>query len=107
MTLDERSIPIDPGRDVELYLDRIKELDTENEYRGEDTALVITNQVSPSANVFIVLREIARSFVNGTKWNKKACVVLEYDPQQDKMSITSFMERGEEDPPGADTELQD
>ena len=48
-----------------------------------------------SSNYFIVLREIADTIVNGTVWNKKARIVLEYDPLEPKMTLTTFMEPDE------------
>lgn len=52
---------------------------------------VETGHVTLNSNMFVVLREIARLIVRGSEWNKKSRIVLEYDPQQEKMRITTFM----------------
>lgn len=60
--------------------------------------LVSTNHVNMQSDFFVALREIARMFVNGTEWNKKARIVLNYDPQEPRMTIETFMEQGESIP---------
>lgn len=63
-----------------------------------DMNLVSTNRVNMQSNFFVALREIARMLVNGTEWNKKARIVLEYDPKKPRMTIETFMEQGESIP---------
>ena len=66
--------------------------------QNEPHPFVETDHFWCDANFFVVLREMARMFVNGTEWNKKARIVLEYDPQEPRMYITTFMEDGESTP---------
>ena len=68
------------------------------DYPGQ-SVVVPTNHISVRSEVFVVLREMARMIVNGTEWNKKARIVLEYDPQCQKTEIKTFMERDEATPP--------
>ena len=60
-----------------------------------DSVNVPTASIAAKSEVFVLMREIARMFVNGTEWNKKARIVLEYDPQVEKLEIKTFMERDE------------
>ena len=62
--------------------------------QNEPRPFVETDHFWCDANFFVVLREMARMFVNGTEWNKKARIVLDYDPQKPNMTITTFMEEG-------------
>ena len=55
-------------------------------------ACVPTARLSMNSNAFAFLTEIARIITEGTKWNKKARIILEYDPNEPKMQITSYME---------------
>ncbi len=87
-------MPISPDKNKEmaaLYWDP-------RNYPG-DTPCVPTWAVSVKSNIFVIIREIARLIVNGTESNKKARIVLEYDPQSEKMFIQSFMTRDEAVPP--------
>lgn len=80
--------PIDPDKMQKDYVDvNIKRMVV-----PDDTACVPTSSVYTSSNYFVVLREIANAIVKGTVWNKKARIVLEYDPQDAKMAIVTFME---------------
>ena len=85
--------PIDPER-----VFAVRDI-WETSFRPEDSDVVATRHVSLDSKCFVILREIAKMFVNGTKWNKKARIVLEYDPQAEKMAIKTFMEYGEADAP--------
>jgi hypothetical protein len=38
---------------------------------------------------------LARVIHEGTAWNKKARIVLEYDPQQEALSIVTIMRYGD------------
>ena len=65
-----------------------------------DSPIVPTDAMSMRSEVFVLLRELARMFYNGTEWNKKARIVLEYDPDKPKVQIRTFMERDEVIPVG-------
>lgn len=56
---------------------------------------VLTYTVKANGNFFVVLREIAKAFIKGTVWNKKARIVIEYDPGEDRMNFSTFMSRDE------------
>lgn len=86
------NIPINPEA-----LHEIRERWDPGDFPG-DTAVVPTASVAAKADTFVLLREIARVIVNGTEWNKKARIVLEYDPQAEKLEIKTFMERDEATP---------
>ena len=78
-------VPIDPEKMNQLAR-RANEADT------KEWSCIPTDRVYIPSNFFVVIREIAKMIVEGTVWNKKARVVLEYDPQDAKMSIVTFME---------------
>lgn len=73
-------------------------MDQQTPEMNDPRPFVETERFWVDANFFVVMREIARTFVNGTEWNKKARVVLDYDPQKPRMYITTFMEDGESIP---------
>ena len=83
--------PIDPDKMRRDYID----VNIKKKVVPDDTACVPTGSVYMSSNYFIVLREIADAIVKGTVWNKKARIVLEYDPLEPKMTLTTFMEPDE------------
>ena len=60
-----------------------------------DTTLTPTSGVYIRSEGFVAMREIADAICQGTRWNKKARIVVEYDPSQEKMSIMTFMESSE------------
>ena len=66
-----------------------------NKTRVRGVECVPTYTVQMKSDFFIVLREIADTILKGTVWNKKARIVLEYDPQEPKMTLTTFMEPDE------------
>ena len=82
-------LPINPHA-----LHEIREQWNPRDYPGE-TVVVPTASFAAKADTFVLLREIARMIVTGTEWNKKARIVLEYDPQAEKLEIKTFMERDE------------
>lgn len=86
--------PIDPEA-----LGLMRPLWNPKEFPG-DSPIVPTDAMSMRSEVFILLRELARMFYNGTEWNKKARIVLEYDPDKPKVQIRTFMERDEVIPVG-------
>lgn len=89
-------IPIKPNDSVELLC----------EYDRGRAAFAAAHPVCPTRRIavrpeaFVAIRELARAIVEGTAWDKKARIVLEYDPQAPKMPITVFMESDELPPPG-------
>ena len=56
---------------------------------------VITNHLEIASESFVFLNELCRVIFTGTEWNKKARIVLEYDPQQKLMQIMTLMDRDE------------
>lgn len=63
----------------------------------EDTELVATDSMSVEGEKFFApLLRLAQLMHEGTRWNKKARIVLEYDPGVNRIHITSFMAKGEE-----------
>lgn len=78
-------VPIDPEKMNQLAR-RVDEADTQK------WPCVPTDRVYIPSSCFVVFREIAKMIIRGTAWNKKARIVLEYDPQDAKMSIVTFME---------------
>lgn len=61
----------------------------------DEWVVLPTRQLYVSANAFTAFLELARTIANGLEWNKKARIVLEYDPGQSKFTVTTFMEAGE------------
>lgn len=84
------TVPIDPDEMRKQYCRHMNGI-------ANREALEITNQVYFPSSVFIVLQEIGRVFCEGTKWNKKARIVFEYDPEKKKMCVSSLMESAELD----------
>ena len=61
-----------------------------------ESLLTPTSCISvPAQHSFVLIRELANAIYAGTRWNKKARIVVEYDPSQEKMSIMTFMESSE------------
>ena len=56
---------------------------------------VVTGCFHIQSNVFTTFIHLARVIHEGTAWNKKARIVLEYDPQQKLMQIMTLMDRDE------------
>lgn len=83
------SIPIDPNVQSDCFIHRISGLEESTEL------LKMTDACFFPSEFFVVLRAISRVIFKGTEWNKKARIVFEYDPQQKKMTVSSFMESGE------------
>lgn len=90
--LDICNVPIDPEKLNRTARPMYGEV-------PEGAACVPTGRVYISSNEFVIFREIAKMIARGTEWNKKARIVLEYDPQMEKMTIATFMEPGEADAP--------
>ena len=86
---DFNYIPIHPGKFQSV-------LDAWNpDSVHSQTPVAPTNRMAVNPRCFVFLRELARLIVNGTEWNKKARIVLEYDPDEPKMEIKTFMQRDE------------
>lgn len=56
---------------------------------------VVTGCFHIQSNVFTTFIHLARVIHEGTAWNKKARIVLEYDPQQEALSIVTIMPYGD------------
>lgn len=54
--------------------------------------LIPARRVRVRSEAFAFIWELARAIVEGSDWNKKARIVLEYDPNAEKMPITVFRE---------------
>ena len=89
-------IPINPTDNTKMVI----EADLHRESFAKEHLVTPTRHINVRSVAFIVIRELARAIANGTDWNKKARIVLEYDPQAEKMPITIFMESDELPPPG-------
>lgn len=95
MANDYMTYPIDPDRLLGMRDVWATSL------QPEEHDVVPTRHVSLESKCFVILREIAKMFVDGTKWDKKARIVLEYDPHAERLVIKTFMEYGEADAPEA------
>lgn len=62
---------------------------------ADEKVMVESRHVSLDSKEFVVLREIAKIIAEGTMWNKSARIVLEYDPQKERMRISTFMKADE------------
>lgn len=60
-----------------------------------DDPLTVTNRTLIKSNGFVAILSICDAILHGVSWNKKARIVLDYDPQQEKMSVTTLMESDE------------
>ncbi len=89
-------IPINPSDEPEMIFHREKD----REAFAKEHPVSPTRRISIRSEAFVVIRELARAIVEGAAWDKKARIVLEYDPQAEKMPITVFMESAELPPPG-------
>lgn len=89
-------IPINPSDSVDLLC----ECDRDRAAFAEAHPVSPTRRIDIRSEAFVAIYELARSIVEGAAWNKKARIVLEYDPQASKMPITVFMESAELPPPG-------
>lgn len=67
---------------------------------AESHCTVPTGHTSLSSNAFPAMLAVMQQIVQGTRWDKKARIVLEYDPQAEKMEIDVFMESPATDHPG-------
>ena len=56
---------------------------------------VVTGCFHIQSNVFTTFVHLARVIHERTAWNKKARIVLEYDPQQEALSIVTIMPYGD------------
>lgn len=72
----------------------------DREMFAESHAVIPTGHVSLPANAFPAMLAVMQQIVQGTVWDKKARVVLEYDPQAKKAEIDVFMESPAKDHPG-------
>lgn len=73
----------------------VMESEMDREAFAEKHCTVPTGRVSVSSNLFPIMLKAMQQIVQGTRWDKKARIVLEYDPQNKKMEIVSFMESAE------------
>ena len=55
-----------------------------------------TKHSSVNAYVFIAIWDMMDSIAKGVDWRKKARIVLEYDPQERKMELTTYQTTDEE-----------
>lgn len=95
-------LPIDPKQ---LQADCLEALAHPEEH-ADAHANVITAKTSFAAkDGFLLVREIARVIYNGTAWHKKARIVLEYDPQEERLTVCSMTAKGEAPPVGAAGEV--
>lgn len=51
---------------------------------------------SVRSEVFIALWDMMETIVKGVDWQKKARIVLEYDPREEKMKLTTYQTTDEE-----------
>ena len=84
-------IPIHPQDGPQMA----RESEWDREAFAEKHRVVPTGRVSVSSNLFPIMLTAMQQIVQGTRWDKKARIVLEYDPQNQKMEIVSVMESGE------------
>ena len=83
-------IPINPEEIREGYVHHLT--------TGEPSESLLTPTCCisvPAQHSFVLIRELGNAIYAGTRWNKKARIVLEYDPSYEKMSIMTFMESSE------------
>ena len=83
--------------DAEAARESIKKFHIDREGFGRKHPTIPTGHVSLSSNAFPAMLTVIQQIVQGTRWDKKARVVLEYDPQAEKMEIDVFMESPESD----------
>lgn len=81
-------IPID----AEAAKESIRKFHIDREGFERKHPTIPTGHVSVSSNAFPVMLAAMQQIVQGTRWDKKARIVLEYDPQAEKMEIDVFME---------------
>jgi len=90
-------IEINPGAVSDIVCQSCRDSD---KFRQEN-AVIPTANVSTDSRFFSAIISIAQIIADGTKYNKKARIVLEYDPQMPKMQITTYMSRDEAPQPEA------
>lgn len=86
-------IPIDPGRERDPLMKESFAY-MEPDYPKENVS-ARTFVWGFDSKVFVAQMEIARLIHTFLQYDKKARIVLEYDPGQERMSISGYMERDE------------
>ncbi len=91
MTLDERRMTLE-----DVKIDPAKAIKDLHRYQSchqpSGHELTATDGVHMPSDIFVALTVLAQAIHEGTRWNKKARIVLEYDPDKEKMSVVTFME---------------
>lgn len=80
--------PISPEQTARIY--RGFALDPERFMR--EHPIIPSGRVSVNPKFFLMMLETMKSIVEGTDWKKKTRIVLEYDPQAEKMDILTLTE---------------
>ncbi len=95
-------VPIDPEQ---LYADCVEAMVYPLEHADRHANVITAKTSLPANNAFLVIREVARVIYKGTQWDKKARIVLEYDPQEEKLTVCSMMAGNEALPVGVAGEV--
>lgn len=81
-------IPIDPEGNGDRSFSYLKK-----DYPMDTNAEMFCSRFN--SMFFVFMWELAQRIHELMAWDKKARIVLEYDPEQKWMSVRGFMERGE------------
>ena len=81
-------IPISPNCTREIF----GEFAIDPECFAKAHELLPTGRVSVNPRFFLMMLETMKSIVESADWQKKARIVLEYDPQAEKMDVVTFTE---------------
>lgn len=77
-------------------------MDEDMEYQRDHGAFKDSHVLYPSRHssvqsvVFIAIWDMMETIVKGVNWRKKTRIVLEYDPQERKMELTTYQPSDEE-----------
>ena len=77
-------------------------MDEDMEYQRNHAAFKDSHVLYPSrhssvqSEVFIAIWDMMETIVKGVDWRKKARIVLEYDPHERKMELTTYQTNDEE-----------
>lgn len=91
---DIRDIPIDPAKRLRDYWEGY--FREERSKAPENHLLTATRHFGMKSESFVGVLELVRAISDGVRWDKKCRVVVEYDPEKEKVSVTTFMESGED-----------
>ena len=69
---------------------------TDHEGYRRSHVLYPSGHSSVRSEVFIAIWDMMETIVKGVDWQKKARIVLEYDPQERKMELTTYQTTDEE-----------